>query len=84
MANAMPDPEKIPPEVWKRLNITKERFLEIRAMMDEREKRTPAVGSPAPEFELERLSLEGERTGETVRLADYRGRPVALVFGSYT
>ncbi len=84
MANTMPDPEEIPPELWKRLNITKERFLEIRAMMEEREKRTPPVGSPAPDFELERLSPEGERTGEAVRLAAYRGRPLALVFGSYT
>ena len=84
MANTMPDPEKIPPELWKRLNITKERFLEIRAMMEEREKRTPAVGAPAPDFELEGLSPEGERTGETLQLSEYRGRPLALVFGSYT
>ncbi len=84
MANTMPDPEEIPPELWKRLNITKERFLEIRAMMEEREKRTPVVGSPAPDLELERLSPEGERTSETLRLSEYRGRPLALVFGSYT
>ncbi len=84
MANTMPDPEEIPPELWKRLNITKERFLEIRAMMEEREKSTPAVGSPAPDFELERLSPEGERTSETLGLSEYRGRPLALVFGSYT
>ncbi len=84
MANTMPDPEEIPPELWKRLNITKERFLEISAMLEEREKTTPAVGSPAPDFALERLSPEGERTGETLRLSEYRGRPLAIVFGSYT
>ena len=80
----MTDPDQVPPEVWKRMNITKERFLEIRSMMMEREKRTPAIGSAAPDFELERLSPEGERTGQTEKLSTHRGRPVALVFGSYT
>ena len=59
------------------MNITKERFLEIRSMMMEREKRTPAIGSAAPDFELERLSPEGERTGQTEKLSTHRGRPVA-------
>ena len=84
MANPMIDPDQVPPEVWKRMNITKERFLEIRTMMMEREKRTPAVGSAAPDFELERLSPKGERTGQREKLSAHRGRPVALVFGSYT
>jgi hypothetical protein len=38
-----------------------------------------AVGDEAPELDLRRL---GSR--ERVRLADHRGRPVALAFGSYT
>ena len=38
----------------------------------------------APDFELERLSPEGRRTGQTFRLSSGRGRPVGLVFGSYT
>jgi hypothetical protein len=84
MANPMLDPDRVPDHVWKQLNITKERFLEIRAAMAEREKRVPAVGSVAPDFELERLSPRGERIGRRERLSDYRGRPVALVFGSYT
>jgi peroxiredoxin len=37
-----------------------------------------SVGDPAFLFELPR------ETGETVRLADFAGTPVALVFGSYT
>ncbi len=80
----MIDPDKIPEHVWKQMNITRERFLEIRAQLEEREKRAPAVGSLAPDFELERLSAEGQRTGQSERLSDCRGRPVALVFGSYT
>ena len=50
--------------------------------------RTPdlAVGDPALDFELPLLDGEThERTGETVRLSSFAGgRPVALVFGSYT
>ena len=50
--------------------------------------RTPdlAVGDPALDFELPLLDGETqERTGETVRLSSLAGgRPVALVFGSYT
>jgi hypothetical protein len=84
MARPPIDPDKIPPALWKQMNISKERFLEIMEQMQEREKRAPAVGSAAPDFELERLSAEGERTGETERLSAHRGRPVALVFGSYT
>jgi hypothetical protein len=80
----MPDPDKIPPELWKKLNITKEQFLAIRAQMAEREKHAPPVGAPAPDFELERLSPEGKRTGTPLRLSSLRGQLVALVFGSYT
>ena len=50
----------------------------------ERETGSPKVGSPAPDFELELLSPEGERTDVTRRLSAYRGKPVALAFGSYT
>ncbi len=84
MAQKWPDPEQIPEAMWERMGITKERFLEIRAVMLEREARAPANGSPAPDFDLERLSPEGERTSDRERLSDHRGRPVALIFGSYT
>jgi hypothetical protein len=30
----MPDPDQIPPELWKQLNITKEQFLAIRREME--------------------------------------------------
>jgi hypothetical protein len=80
----MIDPDKIPPELWKQMNISKERFLEIQKAVAAREARAPAVGAPAPDFELEQLSSDGERTGKRVRLSGHRGRPVALVFGSYT
>ncbi|MAG37344.1 MAG: hypothetical protein CL878_14005 [Dehalococcoidia bacterium] len=49
-----------------------------------REERAPAVGALAPDFALERLSPIAGRTGRQARLSDHQGRPVALVFGSYT
>ena len=39
--------------------------------------------TPAPDFEVERLSSAGKRTGELFRLSSFRGAPVALAFGSY-
>lgn len=80
----MPDPEKIPPELWKQMNVTKEGFIAIQARMEERDRKAPPVGASAPDFVLERLSADGKRTGTTLRLSSLRGRPVALVFGSYT
>ncbi len=50
----------------------------------EREANAPKAGMPAPDFELELLSPEGERTDLTRRLSAFRGKPVALAFGSYT
>lgn len=78
------DPDKIPPELWKKMDITKERFLEISAQQEARDKLAPAVGTPAPDFELKRLDDKGVLTEETLRLSSLRGRPVGLVFGSYT
>jgi len=48
--------------------------------------RAPEVGAEAPDFELVRLTTEGEpgAEAERVRLSDLQGKPVALIFGSYT
>ncbi len=50
----------------------------------ERDKDSPRIGDQAPEFELELLSPAGIRTGETLGLSSLRGRPVGLIFGSFT
>ena len=86
MANPLRDRnlDEIPEALWKQMNISKEDFAKLREHMIEREKGVPAVGAPAPDFEIERLSPKGQRTGETLRLSSLRGRPVGLVFGSYT
>jgi len=78
------DPETLTDEELRRLNTSREAYRELVAWMQERETRVPAVGSAAPDFAAERLSPTGQRTGCRVRLSDQRGRPVALVFGSYT
>lgn len=74
----------IPPEKWKRLNLTPEAYARMRAERVEREKRAPEEGAPAPDFEAERLDAAGRRTGEMFKLSSTRGRPVALALGSYT
>jgi hypothetical protein len=78
------DPDKIPEHVWKQMNITRERFLEIRGVMEEREKVAPEVGSPAPDFSLRSLSRDRKLSDARITLSGLRGSPVALVFGSYT
>lgn len=50
-------------------------FAEMRERPD-----GPGEGSPAPDFDLAILDGDGAR----VRLSDLRGRPVGLIFGSYT
>jgi hypothetical protein len=78
------DPDTLPDEALERLNTSREALRELLAHMQAREARAPAVGAVAPEFTGELLSPTGQRTGKSVRLSDYRGRPVALLFGSYT
>ncbi len=71
-------------ERLKRLNISPEDYIKVKQEADERERRVPEIGDPAPDFELERISGDGKRTGDHVRLSSLRGKPVLLYFGSYT
>ena len=48
------------------------------------ERNAPKLADAAPDFELERLDSQGQRTGEMRRLSDYYDKPVALIFGSFT
>ena len=72
------------PERLKRLNISPEDYIKVKELADEREKRVPQIGDPAPDFQLERLTGDGKRTDQRVRLSSLRGKPVLLYFGSYT
>lgn len=80
----IPDLDDLTPEQWEQIGLTHEEFKKQIAQAQEREKIAPGVGNLAPDFSLKRLSKEGKLTEEYVRLSDLRGRPVALVFGSYT
>ena len=59
--------------------MTGEKFEQLRQLMMRREEMAPKPGDEAPDFELPLLGGEG-----AVRLSALRGRPVALIFGSYT
>jgi hypothetical protein len=41
-------------------------------------------GDMAPDFTLELLSPTGARTGEPLTLSSLRGKPMGLIFGSFT
>lgn len=73
-------------EMWIEISpaITAENFDAMRAETGAREARVPKVGDDAPDFEIDVLDRQRKRTGETVRLSALRGKPVALLFGSYT
>ena len=65
-------------------NISRKDYMAMRAARIEREKSAPRIGEPAPDFEIERLDADGKRGGRMFRLSSTRGRPVALILGSYT
>lgn len=87
---------ELPRQFEERIASITDRELEVRGQKREDlrgyyEKRvlddmgkSPAVGAPAPDMRLELLSAEGSRTGEYRTLADFRGLPVGLIFGSFT
>ncbi len=71
--------------VWLDISdITEEQFEAHMATQKAREAGVPRVGAAAPDFTADLLDRSRKRTGETVRLSDLRGKPVGLVFGSYT
>ncbi len=88
LGTSYPHPDTLPPARWEKLGSTREQYLEqYGAMVRERslcDQSAPKVGEIAPDFQLERLTSAGNRTGEMLRLSSTRGSPVALVFGSYT
>ena len=65
-------------------HLTEESFDAMMAEHAAREADLPKVGDRAPDFRIERLDRDKKRTGEYVQLAALRGRPVALLFGSFT
>jgi peroxiredoxin len=64
--------------------MSADEFDVMMAAQKARQDAVPKVGDVAPDFELEVLDRAKKRTGETVSLSSLRGKPVALLFGSYT
>lgn len=79
-----PPAEELTDEDFSRMLLTRETYTAMRNERVERERLAPRVGAPAPDFSVERLSKDGKRSGENFQLSQTKGRPVALIFGSYT
>ncbi len=72
-------------KVWLEISdISEEEFEAHMAGEKAREAIVPKVGETAPDFAADVLDRDRKRTGERVRLSDLRGKPVGLVFGSFT
>ena len=79
-----PNLEQLTDEQLEQMGLTREELKENLAQMEEREKIAPVIGDEAPDFSIKRLDANGKLTDERVRLSELRGKPVALIFGSYT
>jgi len=85
MSEFLPEgPPQLSPERWARMGLSASEYHEVRAKKLAREARAPSVGDMAPDFAVERLSPDRSCTGEMFRLSATRGKPVGLIFGSYT
>ena len=65
-------------------DITAEEFDAHMAGEKAREAIVPKIGDEAPDFVADVLDRDRKRTGEEVRLSSLRGKPVGIVFGSFT
>ena len=77
-------PDDVPEERWPKLMMTRDEYRAMVQERAERDRHAPRVGERAPDFVARRLHPGGGPAEETFRLEETRGRPVGLVFGSYT
>ena len=81
----LPEPmENLTDEEWEAAGFTRAQFENRWRARLERDRFSPKIDSPAPDFILEVLTSEGRRSGELFRLSSLFGKPIGLVFGSYT
>lgn len=81
----IPDPNEVDNSFLAFLGVSREEFKEICFEQMMREKGAPRIASLAPDLVAERLTPQGTRSRQRIRLSDRRGiTPVALIFGSYT
>jgi hypothetical protein len=71
-------------QITSRLKLRRDQFQALLDNNLERAKKAPAVGDAAPDFDLELVDGKGVRTGDTRQLSACLGKPIALIFGSYT
>lgn len=79
-----PPPEQLSDADLERMMLTRHRYKEMRDERIERERHAPRVGEMAPDFTIQRLSSNNNNDSASFTLSKTRGRPVALIFGSYT
>lgn len=65
-------------------DISAEQFDAHMAGEKAREAVVPQPGDMAPDFTADVLGANRQTTGEQVRLSELRGKPVGIVFGSFT
>jgi len=71
-------------KAWEDWGISKEEWVKYVQDRIRRDQGAPKEGTPAPDFTVERLDPKGQRTGEMFTLSSLFGKPIALLFGSYT
>ena len=70
---------------WLKIQIIdKAKFDANWKFQSQHQSRERQPGDIAPDFELELLDKDLKRAGKTVQLSAVKGKPVALMFGSYT
>ena len=69
---------------WKDWNISKEEWVKYLQGRIRQDLDAPKEGDIAPDFSVEKLAADGKRMGEGINLSSFFGRPIALLFGSYT
>ena len=84
LGTAYAHPDDVPPERWAQSMLTREEYGAMVHERSIRDQRAPIMGALAPDFVARRLTEGKASETASFRLRETRGRPVALVFGSYT
>ncbi len=72
-------------KIWVDISdITDDELEEHMVEQKAREAKVPQPGQIAPDFIADVLGPNRQRTGGQVQLSQLRGKPVAVIFGSYT
>lgn len=72
-------------KIWVDISDITDDDLEAHMVEEKaREAQVPQPGTIAPDFVADVLGADRQRTGKQVRLSDLRGKPVGIIFGSYT